>query len=227
MPLTPSDVEQMTFSTALRGYDLDEVDDFLDQVVVAIRDLMDELAERKSRASDLERASGDSPAGADEAAVGRALVAAQQAGDKIIEDAEAEAEAILETARTEAESFEAERKQMQEQAEAEMAEHSERVAEVRTQLALLATQVADKLDEMDAVITEESEADHDEPQSEDEQGREEDLTLLEDDDLIGGEEADDSDTLGDSSDSGETDSASTDTELVMDNLEEDEPASMF
>ena len=32
MPLTPIDVQQKTFATALRGYDLDEVDDFLDAV---------------------------------------------------------------------------------------------------------------------------------------------------------------------------------------------------
>ncbi|TDI37156.1 MAG: DivIVA domain-containing protein, partial [Acidobacteria bacterium] len=33
MAMTPSDVEQKTFSTVLRGYDLDEVDDFLDDVI--------------------------------------------------------------------------------------------------------------------------------------------------------------------------------------------------
>ena len=45
--LKPSDVEQKTFSTALRGYDLDEVDDFLDEVVATIRELNKQLDEAR------------------------------------------------------------------------------------------------------------------------------------------------------------------------------------
>ena len=44
MAITPADIEKKTFSTALRGYDLDEVDDFLDEMVVAVRGLEEELA---------------------------------------------------------------------------------------------------------------------------------------------------------------------------------------
>jgi cell division initiation protein len=140
----------MTFTTALRGYDLDEVDDFLDQVIVAIRDLQDEMASSKSKMADLER-SADA-GGTDESAVGRALVAAQETADKILGDARAESEAILSTARSEAETYENEQQRLREESDAEMAEHAERVADVRGQLALLATQVADKLDEMDARV---------------------------------------------------------------------------
>ncbi len=39
MAITPADIEKKTFSTALRGYDLDEVDDFLDEMVAAVREL--------------------------------------------------------------------------------------------------------------------------------------------------------------------------------------------
>ena len=48
MTLTPADVEGKTFGTALRGYDLDEVDDFLDDVVGTLRDLQDQVASARA-----------------------------------------------------------------------------------------------------------------------------------------------------------------------------------
>jgi cell division initiation protein len=166
MPITPSDIEHKTFSTALRGYDLDEVDDFLDEIVVALRDLHGELTAARAKIAELEQSRGSSPAptgGGDEAAVGRVLILAQQAADKTVEEAQAEAGQLLEQARgeaertlsearTEADSFEADREQRREAATSEMAELRVLVASVRNQLALLATSVADKLDEMDSTI---------------------------------------------------------------------------
>jgi cell division initiation protein len=155
--LTPADIEQKTFSTALRGYDLDEVDDFLDQVVATIRDLQEELAEARSSA-----AKTPEPV-ADESAVGRALIAAQSAADQIMAAAredvdralatsQEQADRILDEARGEADGLMAERDSKRAAAEAEMQVLSERVSNIRTQLALLATAVADKLDEMDALV---------------------------------------------------------------------------
>ena len=166
MPITPSDIEHKTFSTALRGYDLDEVDDFLDEIVVALRDLHGELTAAKAKVAELEQSRGSSPvlaAGGDEAAVGRVLILAQQAADQTVEEAKAEADQLssearaeaertLSEARTEADSFEADREQRREAAETEMAELSVLVSSVRNQLALFATSVADKLDEMDSTI---------------------------------------------------------------------------
>lgn len=186
MPITPSDIEHKTFSTALRGYDLDEVDDFLDEIVVALRDLHGELTAARAKIAELEQSKG-SGAGAvsgtgsgavvgvgDESAVGRVLILAQQTADRTLEEARAEADRTLEEARveaerkleeanaeadrtvtearTEADSFEAVREQRREAAQTEMAELSVLVASVRNQLALLATTVADKLDEMDSTI---------------------------------------------------------------------------
>ncbi|MGH8948251.1 MAG: DivIVA domain-containing protein, partial [Acidimicrobiia bacterium] len=54
MTITPADIEKKTFSTALRGYDLDEVDDFLDEMVVAVRELEEELARANQRVAQLE-----------------------------------------------------------------------------------------------------------------------------------------------------------------------------
>ena len=118
MALTPSDVEEKTFGTALRGYDLDEVDDFLDEVVSTIRELQDQLAE--ARASQPEPAAA--PLVADESAVGRALITAQETADSIVADAREESEKIIDDAKTEAETWVTERDARKAEADAEMAE---------------------------------------------------------------------------------------------------------
>ena len=159
MALTPSDIEGKTFGTALRGYDLDEVDDFLDDVVGTLRELQDQLA--TARATPPE--SVEPPVIADESAVGRALIAAQATGDSIISDAREESERllndgreeserILNDARGEAETWVTERDAKKAEADVEMAELTDHVSNVRTQLANLATSVADRLDEMDQAI---------------------------------------------------------------------------
>ncbi len=161
MPITPADIEKKTFSTALRGYDLDEVDDFLDEMVVAVRELEEELVRAKERVAQLENdpdavaaaaAAAPAPPGPDESAVGRALIAAQAAADRMLEEARSEADKIVGGARSEADTFAQEREQKKAAVDAEMAEMTGLVAGVRNKLAVLATTVADKLDEMDAVV---------------------------------------------------------------------------
>lgn len=39
MALTPADIERKVFGTTLRGYNVEEVDDFLDEMVATLRDL--------------------------------------------------------------------------------------------------------------------------------------------------------------------------------------------
>jgi cell division initiation protein len=164
MAITPADIEKKTFSTALRGYDLDEVDDFLDEMVVAVRGLEEELVQAKERVAQLEQdpdavaalaavsAAPSTPA-PDESAVGRALIAAQAAADRMLEEARSEADKVVGDARSEADTFARERDQKKAEVDAEMAEMTGLVAGVRNQLAVLATTVADKLDEMDAVVS--------------------------------------------------------------------------
>jgi cell division initiation protein len=162
MAITPADIEKKTFSTALRGYDLDEVDDFLDEMVVGVRELEEELAAARQRVAELEgdpqavaaaaEASQATAPGPDESAVGRALVAAQQAADRMLDEARSEADKIVSDARTEADTFAQERDAKKAEVDAEMSQMTELVAGVRTKLAVLATTVADKLDEMDAAV---------------------------------------------------------------------------
>jgi cell division initiation protein len=151
MRLTPADVERMTFSTALRGYDLNEVDDFLDRVVVTMRELDEELTEAQSQRGASSRP--DTSSSQDASVVGRALVAAQQAADGLIEEANAEAARILELARTAADTIESERDARRQAAEEEIELLGERVSAVRNQLAMLATEVADRLDAMDETLS--------------------------------------------------------------------------
>ncbi|MFZ0014957.1 MAG: DivIVA domain-containing protein [Acidimicrobiia bacterium] len=169
--LTAADVEQKTFSTALRGYDLDEVDDFLDEIVATIRDLNDQLEEaKKSGAAAPTPVTAPAPVPEpepeaekppvpetpapviDESAVGRALIAAQTAADQLLEDAKSEANKIVDDAKSEADTWEAEREAKRVEAEAEIASIANRVSSVKAELSVLAGEVAVKLDDMDAVI---------------------------------------------------------------------------
>lgn len=146
--LKPADIEEKTFSTALRGYDLNEVDDFLDEVVATIRDLEEQVATSRSGKP---AAVAPDPVH-DESAVGRALIAAQAAADRLLEEARAEADRIRAEARTDADSWIHERQAMKTEAEREMAQLTDRVSHVRRELAVLATAVADGLDQMDEAI---------------------------------------------------------------------------
>jgi len=148
MPLTPSDIEQKTFATSFKGYDLAEVDDFLDEIIGTIRDLEEKAARGGS---------GDAPVTApviDESAVGRALIAAQTAADRILEEAREEAERIKSEARIEADSWESDRASKQAEAEAAISALSERVDSVRRELAALVNTLADGIDEMESTIEE-------------------------------------------------------------------------
>jgi hypothetical protein len=71
----------------------------------------------------------------------------------MLDEARVEADQILQGARTEADTLASERDRRKAEVEAEMAEMTQLVAGVRTRLAVLATTVADKLDEMDAVVS--------------------------------------------------------------------------
>lgn len=168
--LKPSDVEQKTFSTALRGYDLDEVDDFLDEIVATIRELNEQLeaARAESQAPTTptttpepatETAAPPTPPPAapaaqpiDESAIGRALVAAQTAADQLLEDARTQAEKIVGEARTEADDLAAERETRRREAQAEIDAIASRVTSIKSELATLAGEVAVKVEEMDDVI---------------------------------------------------------------------------
>jgi DivIVA domain-containing protein len=150
MALTPIDVQQKTFGTALRGYDLDEVDDFLDEVVTSLKGYEQRLAEAQARIQALETelaGKGDS-----ESAISRALVAAQRSADMIIEDARSEADRVLTDARTQSEMLAAVREEERAKLDLEVSSMKAGVAEIRDKVRALAGSLADNLDEMESSV---------------------------------------------------------------------------
>lgn len=151
MALTPIDVQQKKFGTALRGYDLDEVDDFLDEVVTSLKGYEQRLVEAQERLSAVEA----ELAGKDqsESAISRALVAAQRSADMIVDEAKAEAERMLTEARAEAAVLHAAREEERAKLELEVSSMRAGVTEIREKVRSLAASLDTDLDEMDRSVS--------------------------------------------------------------------------
>jgi DivIVA domain-containing protein len=164
MALTPIDVQQKTFGTALRGYDLDEVDDFLDEVVTSLKGYEQRLVEAQARIQALESELADK--GDSESAISRALVAAQRSADMIIEDANREAARLLADARTQSEMMEAVRQEERAKLDLEISSMKAGVAEVRDKVRALATSLEGDVEEMErSVAAAEAQLTGDEPKA--------------------------------------------------------------
>lgn len=113
MPLGPEDVERQIFKEKIRGYDMEEVDAFLDRVVERMRELVEE---RDRLARELQGVTpGAGPGDSEDAdLLRRTLVTAQRAADQTLEEARAEADRMLADARHEAAR---EREQLREETE--------------------------------------------------------------------------------------------------------------
>lgn len=98
--LTPLDIENKRFSKTLKGYNVDEVDDFLDQLTIDYERLYKENAELRDKVDDgakeLERYKGL------ENTLNSTLVMATSAADDIKANAQARAEQIIRDAQSEA-----------------------------------------------------------------------------------------------------------------------------
>lgn len=106
MPLTPTDVASKQFKTTFRGYSLDEVDAFLDEVESELTRLLRDNADLRageSVAGSGQPSAGPPPAASDghEAAL-RTLLLAQRTADEAVAEARAEADQLLTAARVEA-----------------------------------------------------------------------------------------------------------------------------
>ena len=119
MPITPADIEQLTFSPSKHGYDTDEVDNFLehlsDEVGAMLQKIADlkgrlnmaeqQLAESQARVAQLEAGQPDpfaqqqvqqqaSEMQASERQISQVLIVAQQSADRIVAEARENAEVI-------------------------------------------------------------------------------------------------------------------------------------
>lgn len=111
MDVTPQVINEVEFHQKMRGYDPDEVDDFLERVAVAVEQLQDRTRQAEQRAVSAERraaeigerAKGAPPAAptneAEETeAIRRTLVLAQRTADAAIKEAEEDAKRTLHSA---------------------------------------------------------------------------------------------------------------------------------
>mgnify|MGYP001819156036 CR=1 FL=1 len=147
MPLSPIDVQQQTFKVALRGYAEDEVDEFLDEVVISLRDYEQRLRDAQERIAVLEEQLAANRETED--AMRRTFLAAQRTADSIVEEAKAESERIVGDARGEVERVTFEQTEQKAQLLAETALLRDRVHGLRASLTELAGGTLDRLAEID------------------------------------------------------------------------------
>ena len=121
MDVTPQVINEVEFHQKLRGYDPDEVDDFLERVASAVAQLHDRVREAEERAAAAQRRAAEAPAAAaapaqaapveappsaqleEEAeSIKRTLLLAQKTADAAVREAKADAEALLRSAEEQA-----------------------------------------------------------------------------------------------------------------------------
>ena len=113
MDVTPQVINEVEFHQKMRGYDPDEVDDFLERVAVAVEQMQDRMRQAEQRAIAAERKAADAderpksapPVAAapsteaeETEAIRRTLVLAQRTADAAIKEAEEDAKRTLQSA---------------------------------------------------------------------------------------------------------------------------------
>lgn len=154
MPLTPIDIQQKTFGPELRGYNMDEVDDFLDEVVATLKDYDQRVRDAQDRIRALE--AEIATRGEDETAISRALVAAQKQADTMLSEAREAAETIRNEAHDESDRLRAERDAERQSLTQEIARMRATVADLKRRVVELAASAENDLDAMDAAAAEAS-----------------------------------------------------------------------
>lgn len=103
MEISARVLREVEFNSSLRGYNTDEVDEFLEQVADAVDRLQEEAKSAAERAEAAERGARDRTGLEDDDSIRRTLVLAQRTADLAIREAQEEATQMLERARSEAE----------------------------------------------------------------------------------------------------------------------------
>jgi DivIVA domain-containing protein len=139
MDLTPDILHQQEFREARRGYDMREVDEFLERVAVAVEELLQrshasmvEAEAARSRVAQLEQEvqqrAAAGPDSSDET-MQRTLLLAQKTADAAVADAEAQAAKLLERAEQQAEFVVKEAESSAERSRLESESHARRAGE--------------------------------------------------------------------------------------------------
>jgi len=93
MPLTPLDIHNKEFSRRLRGYDEDEVNEFLDEIIKDYEALIRENKELQNKIAELEEKL--SHFSNIEETLSKAIIVAQDAADELKNNAKKEAQLII------------------------------------------------------------------------------------------------------------------------------------
>ncbi|MGJ7922472.1 DivIVA domain-containing protein [Neobacillus sp. LXY-4] len=96
MPLTPLDIHNKEFSKGFRGYDEDEVNEFLDQVIKDYELLIREKKELEEKLNDQTERLGHFSS--IEETLNKSIVIAQEAGEEVKRSAQKEAKLIIKEA---------------------------------------------------------------------------------------------------------------------------------
>jgi DivIVA domain-containing protein len=103
MDLSAKVLREVEFRDRLRGYDTDEVDEFLEKVAVAVEELQEKMRQLAYRAERAERSISDRAADVDDDTIRRTLVLAQRTADMAVREAQEQAGVLMEGAKTESE----------------------------------------------------------------------------------------------------------------------------
>lgn len=96
MPLTPLDIHNKEFSKRMRGYDEDEVNEFLDQIIKDYEGLIRENKELQNHVSSLEEKLGHFSN--IEETLSKAIIVAQNAADELKSNSKKESQLIIKEA---------------------------------------------------------------------------------------------------------------------------------
>lgn len=100
MSITPTDIQNKEFERAFRGYEIEDVDDFLDQIAKDLEQLISENAELKEQILQLQEKNRNYQKL--EGTMHNAIVVAQETADDVKKNANREAELIRKEAEREA-----------------------------------------------------------------------------------------------------------------------------
>jgi DivIVA domain-containing protein len=105
MEISARILKEVEFNSSLRGYNTDEVDEFLEQVATAVERLQAEARAASERADEAERGARDKTGIEDDDSIRRTLVLAQRTADLAIKEAHEEASEVVDRARVEAQTL--------------------------------------------------------------------------------------------------------------------------
>ncbi len=144
MDLSPKLLREVEFRTSLRGYDTDEVDEFLEKVALAVEELQEKMRQLAYRAERAERAVSDRAAEEDDDSIRRTLVLAQRTADLAVREAQEQAAVLMDTARSESDKLltdsRAEAQRLSSEAERR---HSDEMSRLHGERALAAGELKD------------------------------------------------------------------------------------